>query len=89
MKLVMNRYTLAEKCKICTKIEAKERAIRNEEARIRRWKKEHCRSASVAKAEEDIYAFRCDIQRLLHARAGGQDSLEDGGYEVGSLPEWN
>jgi hypothetical protein len=89
MKLVMNRYTLAEKCKICTKIDAKERAIRNEEARIRRWKKEHCRSASVAKAEEDIYAFMCDIQRLLHARAVGRHSLEDGGYEVGSLPERN
>jgi hypothetical protein len=85
MKLVMNRYKLAEKCKICTKIDNKERAIRKEEERIRRWKKEHGRSASVAKAEEDIYGLRCDIQRLSHARVVGQGSLEDGGYEVDSL----
>ncbi|PMD65716.1 uncharacterized protein K444DRAFT_519446 [Hyaloscypha bicolor E] len=68
MKLVMNRYKLAEKCKICTKIDTKERSIRKEEDRIRRWRKEHGRTASIAKAEEDIYAYQCDIQRLLHER---------------------
>jgi hypothetical protein len=68
MKLVMNRYSLPTKCKICTKIDTKERSIRKEEERIRRWRKEHGRSASIAKAEEDIYAIQCDIQRLLGER---------------------
>jgi hypothetical protein len=40
MKLVMNRYTLPTECKICTKIDTKEHAIRREEDRIRRWIKE-------------------------------------------------
>lgn len=38
MKLVMNRYSLPTKCKICTKIDTKERSIRKEEERIRRWR---------------------------------------------------
>ena len=36
----MNRYNLPTKCKICAKIDTKERAIRKEEDRIRRWLKE-------------------------------------------------
>ena len=40
MKLVMNRYQLPEKCKICTKIDTKERMMRKGEERIRRWQKE-------------------------------------------------
>jgi uncharacterized protein YaiL (DUF2058 family) len=38
MKLVMNRYQSTEKCKICTKIDAKERSIAREEERLRRWR---------------------------------------------------
>jgi hypothetical protein len=70
MKLVMNRYQLPEKCKICTKIDTKERAIRKEEERIRRWSKEHgsSRKASIAKAEQDIYNYQMDIQKLSYDR---------------------
>ena len=64
MKLVMNRYSLAEKCKTCTKIDTKERAIRREEDRIRRWRKESGRNASIAKAQDDIYRLEGDIERL-------------------------
>jgi hypothetical protein len=38
MKLVMNRYQVEEKCKICQKIDRKEAQIRKEEERIRRWR---------------------------------------------------
>jgi hypothetical protein len=85
MKLVMNRYQLAEKCKICTKIDAKERAIRKEEDRIRRWRKQHGRSASIAKAEQDIYNYECDIQKLAYDREVKRGNLNDGEYEVESL----
>jgi len=68
MKLVMNRYSLPTKCKICTKIDTKERSIRKEEERIRRWRKEHGRKASIEKAEEDIYSLQLDIQRLMADR---------------------
>ncbi|KAE9380942.1 hypothetical protein N431DRAFT_459852 [Stipitochalara longipes BDJ] len=68
MKLVMNRYSLPTKCKICTKIDTKERSIRKEEERIRRWRKEHGRTASIEKAQEDIYSYQLDIQRLLGER---------------------
>jgi hypothetical protein len=64
----MNRYQLAEKCKLCTKIETKERSIRKEQERIRRWKKEHNRGASIAKAEQDIYDIEADIARLIYER---------------------
>ncbi len=38
MKLVMNRHQSAEKCKICTKIDTKERSIAREEERLRHWR---------------------------------------------------
>ncbi|KAJ5040878.1 uncharacterized protein L3040_005437 [Drepanopeziza brunnea f. sp. 'multigermtubi'] len=41
MKLVMNRYSKPEKCKICTKIDTKQRGIVKEEDKIRRWKPAH------------------------------------------------
>jgi hypothetical protein len=68
MKLVMNRYNLPEKCKICTKIDTKERAIRKEEERIRRWRKESGRNASIQKSQDDIYKLEADIQKLAYDR---------------------
>jgi hypothetical protein len=68
MKLVMNRSSLPEKCKICTKIDTKERAVRKEQERIRRWKKESGRSASIQKAEDNIYDLQGDIDRLKYER---------------------
>lgn len=64
----MNRYQLPEKCKLCTKIDTKERSIRKEQERIRRWRKEHNRGASIAKAEQDIYDIEIEIQRLSYER---------------------
>jgi hypothetical protein len=78
MKLVMNHYSLSEKCKTCTKIDTKERAIRREEDRIRRWRKESGRNASIAKAQDDIYRWEGDIERLNNDLAMNR-SLNGGG----------
>jgi hypothetical protein len=64
----MNRYSLPEKCKICTKIDTKERAIRKEEDKIRRWRKETNRNASIQKSQDDIYRLETDIERLRYDR---------------------
>ena len=77
MKLVMNRYSVPVSCKICTKIETKLASIRKEEERIRRWRKEHGRPASIVKAEDDIYAYQCDIQRLIQERYEKRDTFDD------------
>jgi hypothetical protein len=50
MKLVMNRYSLPEKCKTCKEIDSKERAIEKEQKNINRWGQTMCRSASIEKA---------------------------------------
>jgi hypothetical protein len=77
MKLILNRYSLSEKCKICTKIDTKERAIRKEEERIHRWRKESGRAASIQKCQDDIYKLEADIQKLANDR-DAKRGLSDG-----------
>lgn len=54
MKLVMQTYQLPDKCKTCLKIDTKKRSIRKEEERIKRWRKEGNRKASIEKAFDTI-----------------------------------
>ncbi|KAE9370887.1 hypothetical protein N431DRAFT_343797 [Stipitochalara longipes BDJ] len=70
MKLVMSRHSLPIKCKICTKIDGKERAIRKEEERIRRWQAENNGVNSFVQDawQEDISQYQLDISRLLAER---------------------
>ncbi len=75
MKLVMNRYSKPEKCKICTKIETKERSIRKEEDRIYRWRREENRSHSIDKAEDTIQMLQEEVARLYAERDAKQKSL--------------
>ncbi|EKD13952.1 hypothetical protein MBM_08153 [Drepanopeziza brunnea f. sp. 'multigermtubi' MB_m1] len=75
MKLVMNRYSKPEKCKICTKIDTKQRGIVKEEDKIRRWKRETNRVNSIEKAEETIEALKQDLQRLIQERENKRNSL--------------
>ena len=79
MKLVMNCYSLSEKCKTCTKIDTKERAIRREVDRIRHWSKESGRSASIAKAQNDIYRLEYEVEKLKNDLGIKNSSLGDGG----------
>ncbi|KAI9048816.1 hypothetical protein LZ554_007647 [Drepanopeziza brunnea f. sp. 'monogermtubi'] len=75
MKLVMNRYSKPEKCKICTKIDTKQRGIVKEEDKIRRWKRETNRVNSIEKAEETIEGLKQDLQRLYQEREIKRNSL--------------
>jgi hypothetical protein len=75
MRLTMNTYKLNEKCKICTKIDTKERAIKKEDANIRRWAKEGGRSASIEKAEDNIFRYEEDIIRLTQERDTKRNNL--------------
>ena len=65
---MMNRYSLPDKCKTCTKIDTKERMIRKEEEGICRWGKESNRTASIQKCQDDIYKIEADIERLHRDR---------------------
>jgi hypothetical protein len=37
-----------------------------EEERARWWRKEHGPLASISMAEEDLFTYQCDIQKILH-----------------------
>ncbi|KAN0094254.1 hypothetical protein V8E51_017438 [Hyaloscypha variabilis] len=77
MKLVMNRYSLPMKCKICTKIDIGERVIRKEEERVRRWKKVWPEQiTSREKAQQGIDQLKMEISDLLSERYGGIDSMD-------------
>jgi hypothetical protein len=40
MKLIYNQHQIVDKCKLCMKIEIKERRIKKEQEKIRRWREE-------------------------------------------------
>lgn len=75
MKLVMNRYSKPEKCKICIKIDTKLRSIRKEEDRIQRWKRETNRINSIEKAEDTIKDLNRELQKLYQERENKKNSL--------------
>lgn len=53
-----------EKCKLCTKLETKWGRIQKEKERIRRWKKESGRKASIAASEEIIENLESEMNDL-------------------------
>ena len=75
MKLVMNTVKGDEKCRICQKIDTKKRAIHKEEDKIRRWRREPNRSASIEKAEADIQKLRYDLYHLDEDKIRKQSML--------------
>ena len=64
MRLVIETYQIEEKCKICQKFETKYGRIRKEQERIKRWRKEGGRSASIQAAVENIGCLENEIQQL-------------------------
>jgi hypothetical protein len=75
MRLVMQTIEIAEKCRICQKIDTKKRSIRKEEDKIKRWKKETGRRASIEKAEEDISRLQQEVYNLECERHSKQQQL--------------
>jgi hypothetical protein len=76
MKLVMQTYEVQEKCRTCEKLDTKRRAIRKEEDRIKRWKREGGRTASIEKAEEDIARLQQEIYYLECERYNKKQQLQ-------------
>jgi len=64
MKLVMQTYEVKDKCKLCTKIDTKKRMIRKEQDRIKRWRHESGRRASIEKAEDEIQRLETEVYYL-------------------------
>lgn len=69
MKLVMGTYRGEGKCRLCVRIETKARAAKKEEERIRRWRKEGNRHASIEKSQGSIDELQTEIWQLENERA--------------------
>ena len=69
MKLVMQTYPIREKCRICLKIETKQRRIEGELDRIRRWRREGSKfKASIEKSEQIVRELERERSDLINDR---------------------
>ncbi len=69
MKLVMQTFAVSGKCRVCLKIETKQRRIEAEIDRIRRWKREGSKfEVSVLRSEEMIQQLKQELQALIRDR---------------------
>ena len=68
MKLAMNTYRKAEKCKTCDKLDTKRGRLEKEQKRIDRWTREMqngiSRGASIEASEEICYTLEHEIMNL-------------------------
>lgn len=76
MRLVMQTYQLGDKCKICQKLETKWRRILKEQERIKRWKKEGGRGASISASEEIIDDCSAEMNELEMHKQENKRSLK-------------
>lgn len=71
MKMVYSTIRLQDKCKLCLKIEAKQRRLAKHISDIQRWRSEPEKwSANIAKAAEEALKLQSDIQTLVDEKAG-------------------
>ncbi|KAM0723847.1 hypothetical protein Q7P37_000837 [Cladosporium fusiforme] len=63
-KLVFQTMPVGEKCKLCLKIEAKERRRAKHIEDYNRWRREHGRQASMEKALVEIKSLENEIGQL-------------------------
>ena len=69
MKLVMSTSNLSQKCRICDKIDTKQRRRAAEKDRINRWKKEGGKfKASIERAEGTVYQLEQELMHLTNER---------------------
>src|SRR5271154_6423222 len=67
MKLVNQTIPISAKCKMCEKIDVKERRIAGEHLRISRWQQEGGRMrASMEKAMKAIRDLEAEVNQLKH-----------------------
>ncbi len=90
MKLVMQTYPVREKCRICLKIETKQRRTEAELDRIRRWKKEGSKfKASIEKSEQIVRELERERSELINDRKQRARYVEcrDFGFEADDANE--
>lgn len=69
MRLVMATYMMEEeKCKLCTRLATKWGRVQKEKDRIKRWKKESGRKASIEASEEIIQNLEMEMNDLEMSR---------------------
>ena len=69
MKLVMSTSNLSQKCRICDKIDTKQRRRASEKERINRWKKEGGKfRASIEKSEDMVRSLERELMDLTNER---------------------
>lgn len=65
MKLIMQTVPVAQKCRLCEKIDTKERRKQAETDRVNRWKRDGNKfRASIEKSMEAIKGLEYEIQEL-------------------------
>ena len=76
MKLIMQTCGLDQKCRICDKIDTKQRRRAAEKDRISRWKREGGRfKASIEKSEDIIHQLERELLDLTNERKARLRSL--------------
>ena len=75
MKLVNRADNMPSPCKICERINTKLGRRKKEEDKIRRWRKEGGRSASIDKAQAEIDELDREINKLERERRDKQRRL--------------
>ena len=68
MKIIYQTIPLAEKCALCEKIERKNRRYEKAKADWQRWSSDPSRSASSAKAWDDMHNLKQEILALVQQK---------------------
>ena len=69
MKLIMQTVPVSQKCKLCEKIDTKQRRRAAEVDRITRWRREGAKfSASIDRSVDIVKALEKEIRDLTHDR---------------------
>ncbi|GAB7363381.1 hypothetical protein MBLNU230_g3659t1 [Neophaeotheca triangularis] len=79
MKMVFQTLPLAEKCKLCQKIEAKQRRLAKAKDDYQRWGREPQRfKASLEKCYGDMKALSGEIQGLMAEKQARYNTIGNG-----------
>ena len=69
IKLIMSTDNLSQKCRICDKIDTKQRRRATEKDRINRWKRDGGKfKASIEKSEGIVHHLETEIMQLTNER---------------------
>ena len=69
MKLIMQTLSVGQKCKLCDKLDTKQRRKLKEQDKVNRWKKDAPQHwASIEKANEEIKKLDKEIHELRNER---------------------